>query len=102
MQAKQICPDAYSYAYDDQTSTFVMPEGAGYEVVFCPSGRSSNILKTLGDQMRELARTGIVTPEMEQLARNKTYLAMKSEGSTVLESPSIAALVVLLVWACFW
>ncbi|KAL0259368.1 hypothetical protein SLS55_005104 [Diplodia seriata] len=42
--AKKVCPDAYSYAFDDQTSTFIIPIGAGFEVVFCPGGRSTNIL----------------------------------------------------------
>ncbi|CAG9807634.1 unnamed protein product [Chironomus riparius] len=35
---KQACPEAYSYAYDDELSTFTChgnPE-TGYEVVFCP------------------------------------------------------------------
>lgn len=35
---KSACPDAYSYAYDDTSSTFTChgnPE-SGYEVVFCP------------------------------------------------------------------
>ncbi|KAL1637827.1 hypothetical protein SLS56_000382 [Neofusicoccum ribis] len=44
--AKKVCPDAYSYAFDDQTSTFIIPIGAGFEVVFCPGGRSTNILAT--------------------------------------------------------
>ncbi len=66
--AKAICPDAYSYgkwshiqtqnrlakyakwfidpAYDDEQSTFAVPEGVGFEVVFCPLGRSTNILAT--------------------------------------------------------
>lgn len=43
---KTVCPDAYSYAYDDQTSTFIIPAGAGFEVVFCPGGLSTNILAT--------------------------------------------------------
>lgn len=42
--AKKICPDAYSYPYDDQTSTFIVPSGGGYEVIFCPGGRSTNII----------------------------------------------------------
>ena len=33
--AKAVCPDAYSYAYDDQDSTFVQPTGGGFQVVFC-------------------------------------------------------------------
>lgn len=44
--AKTVCPDAYSYAYDDQTSTFIIPEGGGFEIIFCPGGRSTNILAT--------------------------------------------------------
>jgi hypothetical protein len=32
---KQQCPQAYSYAKDDATSTFTCPSGANYNVVFC-------------------------------------------------------------------
>nr|POE85233.1 thaumatin-like protein 1 [Quercus suber] len=46
--AKKICPDAYSYAYDDQTSTFSVPSGGGYQVIFCPGGRSTNIIASKG------------------------------------------------------
>lgn len=44
--AKSVCPDAYSYAYDDQDSTFSVPQGGGFQVIFCPGGRSTNILAT--------------------------------------------------------
>lgn len=44
--AKNVCPDAYSFAYDDQDSTFIIPHGAGFQVVFCPSGRSTDIIAT--------------------------------------------------------
>lgn len=44
--AKSVCPDAYSYAYDDQDSTFIVPQGAGFQVIFCPGGRSTTILST--------------------------------------------------------
>ncbi|KAK4794821.1 hypothetical protein SAY86_012815 [Trapa natans] len=33
---KDNCPQAYSYAYDDKTSTFTCPAGANYIVTFCP------------------------------------------------------------------
>ncbi|XP_040385824.1 protein P21-like [Oryza brachyantha] len=33
---KQLCPDAYSYAKDDQTSTFTCPAGTDYRIEFCP------------------------------------------------------------------
>ncbi|KKA24176.1 hypothetical protein T310_1828 [Rasamsonia emersonii CBS 393.64] len=45
-KAKSVCPDAYSYAYDDKTSTFTIKAGAGFEVVFCPdAGRSTDIMR---------------------------------------------------------
>ncbi|KAJ6263646.1 Osmotin [Drechslerella dactyloides] len=50
-RAKQVCGDAYSYAYDDYLSTFAVPSAPGdeFEVMFCPGGVSTNILKsTLG------------------------------------------------------
>ncbi|KAI1002857.1 hypothetical protein K3495_g5344 [Podosphaera aphanis] len=42
--AKSVCPDAYSFSYDDQTSTFVVPSGGGWGIQFCPQGRSTKIL----------------------------------------------------------
>lgn len=75
---KSVCPDAYSYgedaltqlilplltmlsAFDDQTSTFIIPSGAGFEVVFCPGARSTTILSSEGDKMRQLAQSGHVS-----------------------------------------
>lgn len=51
-QAKKVCPDAYSYAFDDASSTFTAPMGTGFEIVFCPGGRSTTILQTLDAQGR--------------------------------------------------
>ncbi|KAF8655159.1 hypothetical protein HU200_061296 [Digitaria exilis] len=33
---KQRCPQAYSYAYDDGSSTFTCPSGGNYQIIFCP------------------------------------------------------------------
>ncbi|XP_021756117.1 thaumatin-like protein 1 [Chenopodium quinoa] len=33
---KNQCPQAYSYAYDDPTSTFTCPTGVNYFITFCP------------------------------------------------------------------
>ncbi|MED6208527.1 Thaumatin-like protein 1 [Stylosanthes scabra] len=33
---KSQCPQAYSYAYDDRTSTFTCSAGANYVLTFCP------------------------------------------------------------------
>ncbi|KAI1337165.1 thaumatin family protein [Xylariaceae sp. FL0016] len=72
--AKAICPDAYSYAFDDQTSTFIIPSGGGWEVVFCPAGRSTNILGTFSDQLHSIAASGVVTPEILAIAMNESYI----------------------------
>lgn len=59
--AKKVCPDAYSYAYDDQSSTFIIPAGAGFGVVFCPGGRSTTILTSKASQLNQLASSGTVS-----------------------------------------
>ncbi|KAL6987217.1 Thaumatin-like protein 1 [Sarracenia purpurea var. burkii] len=33
---KNLCPQAYSYAYDDASSTFTCTSGANYLITFCP------------------------------------------------------------------
>lgn len=33
---KAQCPQAYSYAYDDKTSTFTCMGATGYQITFCP------------------------------------------------------------------
>lgn len=37
-------------AFDDQSSTFAVPSRTGFEVIFCPGGRSTNILAALSSQ----------------------------------------------------
>ncbi len=103
-QAKSVCPDAYSYAFDDQTSTFVIPSGGGFEVTFCPAGRSTNILKTFAKQLGELSSTGKVTSQVLSDAQNATII---QEGGAVMgggreKVGSLGALVVMLAWACLW
>ncbi|KAI9891491.1 MAG: hypothetical protein M1814_002614 [Vezdaea aestivalis] len=56
--AKVVCPDAYSFAYDDRTSTFIVPAGGGAEVIFCPQGRSTNILTTNFQAVLALSQKG--------------------------------------------
>lgn len=45
-------------AFDDQTSTFIIPAGAGFEVIFCPGARSTNIIATSKNELVQLAQTG--------------------------------------------
>jgi hypothetical protein len=72
--AKAMCPDAYSYAFDDSTSTFIVPAGCGYKVTFCPLGRSSNIIDTFGPQMQALASSGFASKAVLDDASNTTYI----------------------------
>lgn len=106
-QAKKVCPDAYSYAYDDKTSTFIIPQGGGFEVVFCPSGRSSKIISTLGPEMQLLAQTGHVTRDIEERASDAEYIAQKSDAAATvigdrIPSNSVLALVIVLGCICIW
>jgi len=55
------CADAEPrVAFDDQTSTFIIPCGGGFEVIFCPTGRSTTILATYRTQLSQLAQGGVV------------------------------------------
>lgn len=69
-QAKKVCPDAYSYAFDDESSTFIVPSGGGFEVVFCPRGRSTTILSTLREELNQLAQSGRVSQDILDAARS--------------------------------
>ncbi|KKY20913.1 putative thaumatin family protein [Phaeomoniella chlamydospora] len=98
-QAKKVCPDAYSYAYDDQTSTFIIPSGGGFEVVFCPSGSSSTILTTFSSQLSELASTGEVTTQMLADTQNLTLIRSDANTQTGEPNKSLLAAVVILAFA---
>ena len=107
--AKGVCPDAYSYAFDDQTSTFIIPTGGGWEVTFCPSGRSTNILNTFKAQMETLSQQGHMTKAILQDLTNITIINEAASGSERVrgETPgfkigSTGALVVMVAWAVLW
>lgn len=104
--AKAVCPDAYSYAFDDTTSTFIVPTGGGYQVTFCPIGRSTNILKTFGAQLSQLASEGMVTSQIITDAQNVTLIqrgdAAGEVGGERRKLGSLGAMVVVVAWLCFW
>ncbi|KAM0275815.1 hypothetical protein ACHAQH_007397 [Verticillium albo-atrum] len=76
---KTICPDAYSFAFDDQQSTFIIPSGGGWEVLFCPAGRSTTILRTLGQYMSEVAASGRLTGDSLAAVSNLSYIEKRAE-----------------------
>ncbi|KAL1842775.1 hypothetical protein VTJ49DRAFT_4260 [Mycothermus thermophilus] len=80
-RAKHACPDAYSFAYDDHASTFVVPSivggvgnGAGWEVVFCPRGRSTDILGTFGKELGIVGARGTLSPEVLERLRDRGFV----------------------------
>jgi hypothetical protein len=103
-RAKIACPDAYSYAYDDATSTFSVPAGGGWEVTFCPPGRSTNILKTFGPLLQAVGDPGYDAAALWADAANLTLIAEggRENGagrlmmSGRMGGASIGALVVLV------
>jgi hypothetical protein len=104
-----VCPDAYSYAYDDATSTFAVPSGGGWEVTFCPPGRSTNILKTFKPQIQIMYLPGTNTTELQIDAANLTLIAEGGKENSADKSTgermggaSLSALVVVVAVAVFW
>ena len=62
-------------AFDDQTSTFVIPAGAGFQVIFCPGARSTNILAVESQQLHQLAQSGQAPSGGEYIHLNMTTSA---------------------------
>ncbi|KAI9783144.1 MAG: hypothetical protein M1816_001595 [Peltula sp. TS41687] len=89
--AKAVCPDAYSFAYDDQTSTFIIPTGGGFDVVFCPGGRSTNILATKAAQLRELSEFGRVTPRSLDAVEGHVFVTTTSQPNQGAPARSISS-----------
>lgn len=108
--AKKICPDAYSYAFDDQSSTFIVPSsltGAGWEVVFCPAGRSSTILTTFKSQLQQLGQMGKVTPDLVADAQNITLIRSNggprwTSGRTLQIRTSLLTLLTVAAVSISW
>lgn len=72
--AKAVCPNAYSFAFDDQKSTFIVPKGGGWEVVLCPAGRSTNILRQLGKELFEIASGGRLSELSMRRLQDVSYI----------------------------
>lgn len=104
-KAKAVCPDAYTFAYDDGKSTFVVPAGGGWEVVFCPEGRSTDVLGTFGPLMRALSSTAGkgVPDDVKAAARNVSYIEMGSGvAAGRLSGPGVGILVAWLLFVVSW
>jgi hypothetical protein len=105
--AKAVCPDAYSFAFDDQTSTFIIPSGGGWEVTFCPEGRSTNILAKFKPELEALSQKGYVTKAIKDVVTNITFINLPAENSAGerkegVGGASLGALVMVVAWAVLW
>lgn len=87
----------FAPAFDDQTSTFIIPSGAGFEVVFCPGARSTTILTTNRDKMLQLAQQGKVekqaTLSLKRLRRD-VFRRSAASGTFRLDRAMLAVTVI--------
>ncbi|MCJ1364379.1 hypothetical protein MMC16_003489 [Acarospora aff. strigata] len=97
-EAKKVCPDAYSFAYDDQDSTFIIPSGGGFEVIFCPAGRSTTILNAKADELRELHEYGYVT-QSPLAQRGEFVFSRRTNDGVQRRTESLWGFVTVLVFA---
>jgi hypothetical protein len=100
--AKAVCPDAYSYAYDDRKSTFVVPSavGGGWEVRFCPrGGRSTDILGTFAVEVGVIGAGGRLSAEGWGRVRSWEFVEGRGrEGNGVGKGKGGSLLGVLMGW----
>ena len=89
-------------AFDDQTSTFIIPSGGGFEVVFCPTGRSSNILAVYSKQLDQLSQSGHVSAEIISDAQNITLQRIKNKGSRSGAPVALSMMMGAMAALCFW
>lgn len=94
---KAACPDAYSFAFDDRSSTFIVPKGGGWEVILCPAGRSTDILRQLGAQMYELASGGKLSELSLRRLNNGSFVDGGKESSGAQLSPLLSVLFLALI-----
>ena len=92
----------FRLAFDDQTSTFIIPSGGGFEVVFCPTGRSSNILAVYSKQLDQLSQSGHVSAEIISDAQNITLQRINSKGSRSRAPVALSATMGVIAALCLW
>ncbi|XP_020236055.1 thaumatin-like protein 1b [Cajanus cajan] len=102
---KSACPRAYSYAYDDRTSTFTCASSADYTITFCPSANANPSQKSWQGQNPKSDSSGSASPELNNSTMVYVGAMDQSEiswsaGTHVWESQAIAAFVSITM--AFW
>ncbi|XP_050213171.1 thaumatin-like protein 1b [Mercurialis annua] len=98
---KNACPRAYSYAYDDKTSTFTCASVSDYTITFCPTPNTSQ--KASQGQNTENTNTGTGNSVINSTMVYEGALAQSEASSSinhVYGSHVIAGLV--SITAAFW
>uniref|UniRef100_A0ACD5YDR4 Uncharacterized protein n=1 Tax=Avena sativa TaxID=4498 RepID=A0ACD5YDR4_AVESA len=88
---KAACPRAYSYAYDDASSTFTCSGSAAYSVTFCP--RAAAIPSSLKSSNDPTPRPGDIVDSAQVAA--DTWLASLATGDSAAATTTAAASLVL-------
>lgn len=83
-------------AFDDQTSTFIIPSGAGFEVVFCPGARSTNIIDTSLEQMQQLSQRGVDKQTALVMKQRRQAMFARSAGVKASRSDECVVMAVLI------
>ncbi|KAJ4838996.1 hypothetical protein Tsubulata_049368 [Turnera subulata] len=105
---KNACPRAYSYAYDDKSSTFTCGSSPDYQITFCPSPNTSQ-KASQGGQNSDSTNSNCSTNNEPLINSTMVYegAALDQSSST---SPSIApsdaivgivSLTLLAAWQLF-
>ncbi|KAL6511864.1 Thaumatin-like protein 1 [Orobanche gracilis] len=90
---KHACPRAYSYAYDDRTSTFTCT-GADYTVTFCPSPNTSQ--KSSGGPNQ--GSDGSNSDETSPFDSNMVYEGAYASSSTCACALGITTAIAAAIW----
>ncbi|KAJ6836223.1 thaumatin-like protein 1b [Iris pallida] len=94
---KNACPRAYSYAYDDATSTFTCAAGADYAITFCPSTTTS--LKSGSSNNPQAAGLPLVNQSMVYSGDQLSSSAAAATAATPSASMVAVAAVLAFVWS---
>lgn len=93
---KTACPRAYSYAYDDSTSTFTCAAGTSYAITFCPSTTSG---KYSGENPQaagvQPTNGSMVYLGGEQLATGDAHVGAARSSLLIFAAATLAAVALL-------
>ncbi|KAL6574415.1 Thaumatin-like protein 1 [Orobanche hederae] len=94
---KNACPRAYSYAYDDRTSTFTCA-GADYTVTFCPSPNTSQKSSGGPNQGSDGNNSDETSPFDSNMVYEGAYETNTASSSTFTCVLGVATAIAAAIW----